>query len=125
LAGSAEKILGVPVVVENKAGGSATVCAALVASKPPDGYTLAILDMAALTTRPHLLKVAFNPLTDFTLILQYGLYVGASASSPNLPLKRSMSSSLTPKTTPGFPSALRDSSVGGTWPWNFLPSAKA
>ena len=76
LAGAAEKILGVPVVVENKAGGSATVCAALVASKSPDGYTLGILDMAALSVRPHLLKVAFNPLTDFTFILQYGLYVG-------------------------------------------------
>jgi tripartite-type tricarboxylate transporter receptor subunit TctC len=87
LAGAAEKILGVPVVVENKAGGSATVCAALVASKPPDGYTLGILDMAALTVRPHLLKVAFNPLTDFTLILQYGLYVGGLCVLSESPIK--------------------------------------
>ena len=87
LAGSAEKILGVPVVVENKAGGSATVCAALVASKPPDGYTLAILDLAALTARPHLLKLAFNPLTDFTLILQYGLYVGGLCVLSESPIR--------------------------------------
>jgi tripartite-type tricarboxylate transporter receptor subunit TctC len=87
LAGAAEKFLGVPVVVENKAGGSATVCAALVASKPPDGYTLGILDMAALSVRPHLLKVAFNPLTDFTFILQYGLYVGGLCVLSESPIK--------------------------------------
>jgi tripartite-type tricarboxylate transporter receptor subunit TctC len=87
LAGAAEKILGVPVVVENKAGGSATVCAALVASKPPDGYTLGILDMAALSVRPHLLKVAFNPLTDFTFVLQYGLYVGGLCVLSESPIK--------------------------------------
>jgi tripartite-type tricarboxylate transporter receptor subunit TctC len=87
LAAIAEKSLGVPVVVENKAGGSATVSAALVASKPPDGYTLAILDMAAITVRPHLLKVAFNPLTDFTFILQYGLYVGGLCVLSESPIK--------------------------------------
>jgi tripartite-type tricarboxylate transporter receptor subunit TctC len=87
LAAIAEKSLGVPVVVENKAGGSATVCAALVASKPPDGYTLAILDMAAITVRPHLLKVAFNPLTDFTFFLQYGLYVGGLCVLSESPIK--------------------------------------
>ncbi len=87
LAASAEKILGVPVVVENKAGGSATVSAALVASKPADGYTLAILDSAALTVRPHLLKVAFNPLTDFTFFLQYGMYVGGLCVLSESPVK--------------------------------------
>jgi tripartite-type tricarboxylate transporter receptor subunit TctC len=87
LATRAEKILEVPVVVENKAGGSATVCAALVASKPADGYTLGILDLAALSVRPHLLKVAFNPLTDFTLILQYGLYVGGLCVLSGSPIK--------------------------------------
>jgi tripartite-type tricarboxylate transporter receptor subunit TctC len=87
LAAIAEKNLGVPVVVENKAGGSATVCAALVASKPADGYTLAILDMAALSVRPHLLKVAFNPLTDFTYFMQYGLYVGGLCVLSESPIK--------------------------------------
>jgi tripartite-type tricarboxylate transporter receptor subunit TctC len=87
LAASAEKILGVPVVVENKSGGSATVCAALIASKHADGYTLAILDAAALTVRPHLLKVAFNPLTDFTFFLQYGLYVGGLCVLSESPIK--------------------------------------
>jgi len=37
LTDGAEKILGVPFVVETKTGGGATVAAALVASKMPDG----------------------------------------------------------------------------------------
>jgi tripartite-type tricarboxylate transporter receptor subunit TctC len=87
LASSVEKLLGVPVVVENKAGGSSTVCASLVASKPPDGYILGIIDMEALTSRPHLLKLGYNPLTDFTLILQYGLYVGGLCVLSESPIK--------------------------------------
>jgi tripartite-type tricarboxylate transporter receptor subunit TctC len=39
LAEEGQKALGVPVVVENKAGGGSTVAASLVASKKPDGYT--------------------------------------------------------------------------------------
>jgi tripartite-type tricarboxylate transporter receptor subunit TctC len=80
---------------------------------------LAILDMAALTTRPHLLKVAFNPLTDFTLILQYGLYVGGLCVLSESPIKTIDEFIAYAKDHPGFPSALRDSSVGVTWPWNF------
>ena len=42
LAEEAQKELGVPVVVENKAGGGGTVAATLLAAKKPDGYTLAV-----------------------------------------------------------------------------------
>jgi tripartite-type tricarboxylate transporter receptor subunit TctC len=76
LAEGAEKLLGVPVVVENKAGGGATVAAALVASKKPDGYTLGVISTGALTVRPHLVKLSYNPLQDFTVIMQYSIYIG-------------------------------------------------
>ncbi len=52
LASGAEKILGVPVVVETKAGGSSMVCAGLIASKKPDGYTLGIVTSDAITRLP-------------------------------------------------------------------------
>ena len=52
LAEGAEKILGVPVVVENKPGGNSTVCAGLVASKKPDGYTLGVISTGALRLLP-------------------------------------------------------------------------
>ncbi len=87
LASGAEKILGVPVVVENKAGGGGTVSAALVGSKKPDGYTLCVVSTAALALRPHLMKLAYDPFKDFTLICQYGRYNGALTVLKDSPFK--------------------------------------
>jgi len=77
LASGLEKVLGGPVVAENKAGGGATVAAGLVASKKPDGYTLGVVSTGVITVRPHLLTLAYDPLKDFTLICQYSRYIGA------------------------------------------------
>ena len=74
LANGAEKMLGVPVVVENKPGGAATVCASLVASKKSDGYTLAVVDSGAISTTPLRQKVPYDPKKDFTVIMQYARY---------------------------------------------------
>ena len=87
LADGAEKLLGVPVVVESKPGGGATVAAGLVASKNPDGYTLAVISTGALTVRPHLLKLSFDPLNDFTPIMQYSVYIGGLCVLSSSPLK--------------------------------------
>ena len=76
LAEGAEKLLATPVVVDSKAGGGATVAASLVASKKPDGYTLGVISTGALTVRPHLVKLSYNPLQDFTVITQYSRYIG-------------------------------------------------
>src|SRR4030042_1241829 len=43
LAAGAEKLLGVPVLVENKTGASGTVGASLLSAQKPDGYTLATM----------------------------------------------------------------------------------
>jgi len=87
LAAGAEKLLGVPVVVENKPGGGATVAAALVASKKPDGYTLGVVSTGVIAVRPHLLKVGYDPLKDFTLINQYARYIGGLCVLSESPLK--------------------------------------
>ncbi len=87
LAAGAEKLLGVPVVVENKPGGGATVCAALVASKKPDGYTLGVVSTGVIAVRPHLLKIAYKPLEDFTLLMQYSRYIGGLCVLSESPLK--------------------------------------
>jgi tripartite-type tricarboxylate transporter receptor subunit TctC len=87
LADGAEKLLGVPVVVESKPGGGATVAAGLVASRKPDGYTLGVISTGALTVRPHLLKLSYNPLKDFTLIMQYSVYIGGLCVLSESPLK--------------------------------------
>jgi tripartite-type tricarboxylate transporter receptor subunit TctC len=88
LAKGAEKLLGVPVVVENKPGGASSVCAALVASKKPDGYTLGVVDsFGSLTARPHLLPTPYKPLEDLTFILQYGRYIGGICVLAESPIK--------------------------------------
>ena len=89
LAREAERLLGVPLVVENKPGGGSSVAAALLAKKKPDGYTLAIVSSSALTGSHILTKnVSFQPFKDFTYILSYGRYnVGAVCVQKESPFK--------------------------------------
>jgi tripartite-type tricarboxylate transporter receptor subunit TctC len=87
MAAGMEKLLGVPVVVENRGGGAHTVGAALVASKKPDGYTLGIISAGAITVRPHLLNIQYDPLKDFTLINQFSRYIGGLCVMNESPIK--------------------------------------
>jgi tripartite-type tricarboxylate transporter receptor subunit TctC len=74
IADAAGQHLGQPVVVDNKAGGSATLGPAHMASNAkPDGYTIAQIPMPVLRV-PHLQKVTYDALKDFTWIIQLGGY---------------------------------------------------
>ena len=77
LAEGLQKLLGTPIAVENKPGAAAGIAAALVASRPPDGYTLGVVSTGVISVRPHVTKPPYDPLKDFTLIAQYARYVGA------------------------------------------------
>jgi tripartite-type tricarboxylate transporter receptor subunit TctC len=61
-----EKI-GVPVVVENKTGGSGSVGAQHVLRAPPDGYTLHA-NAVADTQNLHYIKIPYNAVQDFAHI---------------------------------------------------------
>jgi len=90
LAEEAQKVMGVPVVVENKAGGGSTVAASLVASKKPDGYTLGVVASSAMDIRHLMLAPPYDPAKDFTFILVYGNYIGGICvlkESPFMKLK--------------------------------------
>ena len=87
LASGAEKILGQPIVVETKAGGSSMVCAGLVASRKPDGYTLGMVTSDAITRLPGLVKVAYDPIKDFTFIGQYVSGIAALVVHADSPIK--------------------------------------
>ncbi|MCA1987681.1 MAG: tripartite tricarboxylate transporter substrate binding protein [Desulfarculus sp.] len=84
LAENAKKHLGQPVVVENKPGGGGTVGpATMVATAKPDGYTLSQIPMGVFRL-PHTIKTTWDPLTDFTWIIQltgytYGIVVKSDA----------------------------------------------
>lgn len=58
---------GQSVVVENKPGGNAQIGAALVAKSEPDGYTLLVVDLSALTQAPTMMpNLTYNPEKDLT-----------------------------------------------------------
>jgi len=88
LANAAEPILGVPIIVENKAGGSSSVAAGLLAAKKPDGYTLAVIGSSALNTVPIMTpRLSYNPLKDFTYFFSYGNYRAELAVQKQSPFK--------------------------------------
>ena len=83
IAESASRALGQQVIVENKPGAGGTLGAVELVSARPDGYTLAQLPHGVFRI-PHMQKVGFNTLTDFTWIAcltgyTFGLVVRADS----------------------------------------------
>ena len=85
LAELASRHLGQPIVIENKPGfGGMLGPAAMAKSAAPDGYTLSQLTVGAFRT-PHMQKVDWDPLRDFTYIIGVSGYtfgVVVKADSP-------------------------------------------
>ncbi len=73
LANSAGKILGQPVVVVNKPGGSSALSLTSLKNEKPDGYTIALLATGGVISQ-HFRKVAYDSARDFTPIMQHAVF---------------------------------------------------
>ncbi|MCC2634236.1 MAG: tctC [Ramlibacter sp.] len=86
LADNAGKILGQPVIVENKPGAGGTLPAQLLQSTPADGYTLAQVPLGVFRL-PYTTKITWDPVKDINYILNVTGYAFGIVVPTDSPIK--------------------------------------
>ncbi len=79
--------LGQQVIVENRAGAGGTIAVAHVAKEQPDGYTLVLANVGALTANPFIMHLTYDPLKDLTPISMAAVFANVFVVQPDLPVK--------------------------------------
>ena len=86
LADRLTRVLGQPVVIENRSGGQGVVAALALMQSPADGYTMLQMGSPAAMLTPILSnKPAFDTLRDFAPLVQIGVSKAGLAVHPSIP----------------------------------------
>ena len=86
LADNASKILGQPVIVENKPGAGGTLPAQALQTAQPDGYTLAQIPLGVFRL-PYTTKINWDPVKDISYVLNVTGYAFGIVVPADSPLK--------------------------------------
>ena len=79
--------LGQQVIVENRAGAGGTIGVAHVAKETPDGYTIVLANVGALTANPFIMHLTYDPLKDLTPISMACIFANVFVVQPSLGVK--------------------------------------
>lgn len=82
------RILGVPVVVDNRPGAGGSVATQTVARSKPDGYTLAVSSQSSHLANPLTQpKIGYDPIKDFESIAMLGRQPNALVVHSSVPVR--------------------------------------
>ena len=80
--------LGQPIVVDNRVGAGGTLGMEIGKNAKPDGYTLIVASLGALTVSPHIRKnLPYDPIKDFEYVVLYARQGNVLVVNPSLPIK--------------------------------------